>query len=178
MHDLYTGTLWKTYRKARDRHEGEGWRQGPVGGRHPALDVYVVSADKGLVRAESGPYRPYNAVVVSDSYTGPNPTRDGARAVSVSEVARPLKYQRKGHLRTARSGPFASNPALRVGHPIYFAGGKLYREALERAGFDVVSLAPKARGIGDHAGALKRFLNENAEPPLVDLDAIIAQVTR
>ena len=58
---LYTGTMWKTYRAARERHEGADW---PV--RHPRLDVYVLSAKHGLA-SESKVLAPYEKEAKTES---------------------------------------------------------------------------------------------------------------
>lgn len=139
---LYTGTMWKTYRAARERHEGSDW---PV--RHPQLDVYVLSAKYGLV-PEARVIAPYEKEVRTDR--------------EVKQLADRVKRSQ-----------------LPEGWPsrVHFAGSKRYHEALIRGlgvhGVEPRSLAPRARGSGDHARALKLFLAKHASGGKIDLDALL-----
>ena len=176
VNQLYTGTLWKTYRAARTRKEGSDWS-----GPHPEFDVYVLSAAGGLMY-ETETSWPYDVQLVAETSR-----KRGHRFRRVSQLVQELTQRRRG-LPTGR---------------IYFVGGKLYREALQRVFPGGVRLiAPEGSGIGDQAAALKRFLGRGlpgvvAEiereqeverqrairgaqalgARIVDLDAIIARVT-
>jgi hypothetical protein len=135
-HRLYTGSLWQTYRKRREEQEGRDWS-----GKHPALDVFVISARYGLVE-ETMPIANYNHRLVRSE---------------VEDLAEKIREQiRRFHSRLRWQG-------------VVFVGGKLYREVLERAGLEVEDLAP-GHGIGDKRAALNKYLRTAGRSPF-DLEA-------
>jgi hypothetical protein len=123
-HRLYTGSLWQTYSKRRDEQEGVDWS-----GKHPKLDVFVISARYGLVE-ETMPIANYNHRLVHSE---------------VEDLADKVREQvQRFHSRLRRN-------------KVVFVGGKFYREVLERAGLEVEDLAP-GKGIGDKRAALGNYL--------------------
>jgi hypothetical protein len=151
IYDLYTHGLWASYRARRAELEGA-----PVSGPHPSLAVFVLSAEHGLV-GEAMVCDPYDRIVVPDSFRGER--KNGVPVRHVTDLAAMVqaKLLRSHSLRDVRR--------------VWFAGGRLYREALELAGLEVTDLDP--RGIGHKRGAIRRFLTAHA--PL-DLDALLAEV--
>jgi len=133
---LYTGSLWQTYRKRREEQEGKNWS-----GKHPKLDVFVISARYGLVE-ETMPIANYNHRLVRPE---------------VEDLAEKVREQvQRFHSRLRRN-------------KVVFVGGKLYREVLEQAGLEVEDLAP-GQGIGDKRAALSKYLRTVGCGPF-DLEA-------
>jgi len=126
VRDLYLGPLWSTFRKAAP--------EGP----HPALDVYVLSAEHGLL-SEMDLCPAYDRVLVSDSYRSSE--KGGTPVRRIAELVPVLAVQRK---------------ALGL-HRVHAVGGKTYLEALRRAGFAVDPVSTGA-GIGYIRSDLGRFL--------------------
>lgn len=146
---LYTGPLWSTYRSTRARREGASVR-----GSHPSLNVFVLSAEHGLL-PETDRCSPYDRVLVADSFRGTH--KKGTPVRRVSQMVPLVRVQ-----------------ALRHGlTEVWFSGSAVYRGLLEQAGLKVHDL--DSRGIGFKRSALGVFLS-NA--PDLDLDKLLKQVER
>lgn len=144
---LYTGPLWSSYRKIRKEREGR-----EVSGPHPTLDVYVLSAEYGLLH-ESARCPLYDRILVPDSYR--RQTKRGAPVRRVGEIVDKVRDQARRRGLTE----------------VYVVAGVPYPELLERAGLVVHNLDP--RGIGFKRNTLGRFLKQ---APLLDLDALLAEI--
>lgn len=143
VNELYTGPFWSTYRARR--------RESPTGmqGVHPELDVYVLSAEHGLV-SELAVLEPYNSIIVPGPqadylklYRKPKVSAD-TREVSADVLARRIAAQAQG------LGLY--------GREVYFVGGLPYGEALQLAGVRYRSLSDG--GMLSKRKALSEFLKE------------------
>lgn len=144
---LYTGTLWSTYRKARERREGA-----LVSGPHQGLDVYVLSAEHGLL-PESARCSVYDRVLVADTHR--SLTKKGVPVRRVGDLVDTVRDQARRRGLTE----------------VWFVGGATYRDLLRRAGLLVHDL--ERGGIGMKAAAVKRFVGQ---APVLDLDALLARI--
>ena len=134
--ELYTGSLWTTYRNNADLD---------ADGRNTSLDVFVLSAEYGLL-PEDRSICSYDRVLVSDSYG--KSTKDGTPVRRVSKLV-PLVSQQAQHYRL---GGYET---------VWYEGsrqGNPYYDLLTRAGIRFRVLPGKGRGIGYYLGNLKRFL--------------------
>ena len=136
--DLYGKGFWAVYRK-----------NSPAI-KHPFLDVYVMSAEYGII-PETTLIEPYERLLVDDRKFDNSKKRESYWK-PVRDLLPLLKEQ------------IASLDLQ--DHPVWFSGNKTYLQALQKAGLNVIPLyfhrAPgltKGHGDGIHRGALRHYLS-------------------
>ena len=141
--DIYKGPLWTTYRAwaglSYASRDAGGYRKMPSwapvawrGGykfRPPMVNVWIVSAKYGLM-SQFRNIKPYDEQLTKDNF---------------SAFVKLLKSQLKSGVEDEAIPPLRSISALKS-RRIYFAGPKIYAEALEAAGLTIERLGGKGWG--------------------------------
>ena len=141
--DIYRGPLWTTYRAwaglSYASRDAGGYRKMPSWApeawegvykyRPPMVNVWIVSAKYGLM-SQFRNIKPYDKQLTEDNF---------------SAFVKLLKSQLKSGVEDAAIPPLRSISALKS-RRIYFAGPKIYAEALEAAGLNIERLGGKGLG--------------------------------